>query len=103
MTNPIILWIAGVLGWDPGIIVMLTTVVVIFGYIFLFMFLAHLSVELVWGFRRADGLEKFILFFPMLIVCLVVFALEIIHTILLIWAGYQAMKSFRNWWHKGAR
>ena len=82
---------------------MLTTVVVIFGYIFLFMFLVQLSIELVWGFRRSNGLGRLILFFPMLIVCLVVFVLEIIHTILLIWAGYQAMKSFRNWWHKGAR
>lgn len=103
MTNPIILWIAGVLGWDPGIIVMLATMVVILGYFLLFMFLAWLSTELVWGFRRGDGMEKLIIFFPMLIVCVVVFVLEVIHTILLIWGGYQAMKSFRNWWHKGAR
>jgi hypothetical protein len=108
MNSPFNIWLAGVLGWsEVGFVVILETVIVIFGSFFVYMFvftsLSRLAHWLVGEFRGERGTGKVVVFFPMMVVCTAVLILEIINTLLFMWAGYETMKSVRDWWHKGAR
>lgn len=84
---------------DPIAIVFLT-VVACLGYILLFAVLQTMLVSVTLAFKGASWLKRLVLLIPFLILGIVYVALDIIHTLLLIWFGLGLLSGIRTWWHK---
>ena len=104
MSNPIILWIAGILGWDPGIIVMLITLVVLFSSMIVIVFLIEVLPQLLQrAYRKSSGAKAFILGTLLAIAVTLAFVLNIFVLIgAVISVAYLATEG-RDWWHRGRR
>ena len=52
-------------------------------------------------YHNTKGGESFIWWVIAVTLFLLLCFIHIIHTLITIWAGYSALKGFRNWWHDG--
>lgn len=101
MSNPIIIWIASLIGWDVGPVVALATAVGLILYVILFMLLLEFLASMTSSFKNSDSaIVKLLLLIPIIIAGAVFVVLDIIHTIACFWLGYQVMQGLRSWWHK---
>lgn len=82
-------------GWIVGL-----TVASIFGYMLLFALLLSLFVSLTNGFKQGSVIIRLVLLIPLILIGSVFLVLDIIHTLLTIWLGVQALSGFRSWWHR---
>ena len=96
--------IAKTLGWsEPGLVIVAVGIAAILGYVFAFKML----FEVAWWFKEkfaaSKGFTAFLWWWPGMFFFLILLAIHIIHTLLFMWFGYNALVSVRDWWHKGAR
>lgn len=101
MSNGVVLWIAGFLGWPPEVIVILATLFFIFAPFYIFLLLVKLFMVMVVKYRRSSGGHALVLLLFLIPLGIVVFVGELILTILALVAGVSLAHDFRNWWHKG--
>ena len=107
LTNPFLLWIAAVTGIDIIWVAIISVPCMLFFGIFMWqsiymMFLCGATDMRQWS-RDARGFVSFIwwMLFAVFVVC--AFVMELIISIIAVFAGYSAMKNFRDWWHKEQR
>lgn len=104
MSNPVILWLAGLLGWDPGFVIVLITVLCIF---LLFWLVKLLVIDLPYWLadkkNRASGGTRLVLGLLLIVAVLVSIFINFIVTILAVLAVVSLAGQARDWWHKGIK
>lgn len=102
MNNPIILWLAGHLGWDPGIVIMLTAVVIGLFLMFLVVFLIEcLPGIIARQYREATGIARIVFWILLVIAVVVSFILYTAVAIAAVIGVIYMANQARSWWHKG--
>lgn len=102
MSNPIIQWLAAFLGWDPGIVVMLTTVVVlVVGVVFVAFCIDVLPRILEREYRTARGPRRWLLGLLLAVAIVLAFVLNIFVVIAVAISALWLAGEARDWWHKG--
>lgn len=91
MSNPLVIWFASVIGWEVGPTVSLITIFFIVGYVFAFMMLFEIVSALVGAFKQASIIGKLITLVFLIPFGALFIVLDVIHTLLLIWLGIQAL------------
>lgn len=98
--------IAHSLGWsEPGLVLMWTTVIVLVAFPFLVVGFIHVLLHIASESKyEADNTDSALaeIWYRLLVVIalLIVFVIEFVLSIMLIWVGYSMLKQFRDWWHK---
>lgn len=90
MTNPFLLWIAGLLGIDVGFVVMGATIAVILGYMLLFDLLLVIVSHARYHWRRHSNIVWLLV---LLVFGTVVFVLSAVHLIITIGAAVGGFKT----------
>lgn len=101
MSNPVIIWLAGILGWDTGPVVALVTVLVIFATGWLLVFIAvGLPNMLANNYRNAGPIGR--VFFGILLLGAIVLAFfaNVLFGILAIVAFISLAGEAKEWWKK---
>lgn len=101
MSNPVIIWLAGILGWDTGPVVALVTVLVIFvGAFVLHFIMVGLPTMLVNRSKRASRPGKVILGCLLFIVIIVGLIIHTVLAIIIVLGLISLAGDFKEWWKK---
>lgn len=103
MDSSIITGPAHLLGIEPGFVVVGWTVLAILLYFLTFSMLIELASASARAYRDSRGPIAIIWLLLTFSFGTIIFVLDLLHTLMLVWFGYTLLSSFRYWWHKGAR
>ena len=97
--------IAKALGWnEAGWVIMWATVLAILAFVIfygsLLQWMLNAASRCKYNGDSTDGFPAAFWYLLMLVPLAIALVLEVIVAIGAIWAGYIALKSLRNWWHK---
>jgi len=85
--------LANFLHIHPGLLIMIMTIVVIFGYMGFFFLLTHLTLTFKENWEDAEGSDKILWFIPFALVGLVFVTLHVIHLLLTIGAAKDTLRN----------
>lgn len=100
MTNPVVLWIANLLGVYPGFVIVVLTVMVIFGVVFVVFNSDRMEQATARFLNRQSQTVRAVLLLPAVVLWIFFRLIDIFAFICALVTGYQVATGVRNWWNR---